>query len=234
MQEQQEQSKKELIVLSNEYTKNLSTTLLDKAETIHALNKEKGWWDKPRSIQNIFAMICTELMEGVDEHRNSRPAVYQIVDGNIVEYNKDTWDMSLKPEGHVIEVGDAAIRLLDFIGYTYENSDLTKETYADFFAMNREQGEESGTEIKFSQDPVSDIEMLNDFRQGIKQLYIRKEEDTPQIVGAKIAMGTMCLVNFFDISAAYCKKYGFDLIEAIDIKLEFNKQRPYRHGNKAH
>jgi len=36
------------------------------------------------------------------------------------------------------------------------------------------------------------------------------------------------LIRIFDISAAY----ELDLENALKIKMEFNKSRPYRHGNK--
>lgn len=40
------------------------------------------------------------------------------------------------------------------------------------------------------------------------------------------------LADVFIRIADTCEHYGIDLTEAIRVKLEYNKTRPYRHGNK--
>jgi NTP pyrophosphatase (non-canonical NTP hydrolase) len=38
-----------------------------------------------------------------------------------------------------------------------------------------------------------------------------------------------CIIRIFDT----CGKYGIDLENALKIKMEYNKNRPYKHGNKV-
>ncbi len=67
---------------------------------IHALAKEKGWWDTDRNVPEILCLIHSEVSEALEEYRNNR-----VLD---LYYNKD------KPEGMFVELADAVIRILDF------------------------------------------------------------------------------------------------------------------------
>ena len=47
----------------------------------------------------------------------------------------------------------------------------------------------------------------------------------PEGIAAELADVFICIADT-------CEHYGIDLTEAIRVKLEYNKTRPYRHGNK--
>ena len=69
---------------------------------MHETSKEKGWYDKPRSALEIHALIHSEVAEATEEVRKGNPASY-IKDG--------------KPEGELIELADAVIRIFDWCGF---------------------------------------------------------------------------------------------------------------------
>jgi NTP pyrophosphatase (non-canonical NTP hydrolase) len=71
---------------------------------VHALAREKGWWDAPRRPPEVLMLIVTELAEAMEEYRNGY--------GVAIRYNEDG-----KPEGMPIELADAVIRILDFCAY---------------------------------------------------------------------------------------------------------------------
>lgn len=60
-----------------------------------------GWWDEPRTIGELIALIHSELSEALEDHRNGhRP--------------DEIWfEESGKPCGIGVELADAIIRILD-------------------------------------------------------------------------------------------------------------------------
>lgn len=48
----------------------------------------------------------------------------------------------------------------------------------------------------------------------------------PEGIAAELAD---CLIRIFD----YCGYYKIPLEEALEVKMEYNKNRPYKHGNKV-
>lgn len=74
------------------------------SEEVHTLARVKGWWDRPRSNQEVLVLIISELYEAVEEYRHDRISPSTSEEG--------------KPEGVLVELADAVIRLLDLAGST--------------------------------------------------------------------------------------------------------------------
>lgn len=77
----------------------------------HELSKSKGWYDKGEvNIPEKLALIHSEISEALDEYRHDRMKTWFTENG--------------KPEGFMIEIADAVIRIFDLVGFLKE--DLTE------------------------------------------------------------------------------------------------------------
>ena len=79
-------------------------TLTEWAEVVHKYARDKGWWDSPRNIGDIFMLITSEVAEAYEEYRNNHEVTET--------YFND--DAPTKPEGVPSELADVLIRILDF------------------------------------------------------------------------------------------------------------------------
>lgn len=71
----------------------------------HRLAKEKGFWERPRELPELLALVHSELSECLEEARKG------------FEPNYEYTDKQGKPCGIPSELADTVIRILDLCGY---------------------------------------------------------------------------------------------------------------------
>ena len=196
------------------------------AAEVHQNAVEHGWWDEERSFGEIIALCHSELSEALEEYRAKRPMVYFVVEmddgkgGTYLAIREDIISeedfAGEKPEGIAVELADCIIRILDWYGKEGLDTD----------ALLLEAGI-----IIMCDLPTPVYGSFGDFIALLHNL---------------LSMAYACWCNASGISAsalrlakcireivAWAKENGVDMEHILDMKHEYNKGRPYRHGGKA-
>lgn len=196
------------------------------AAEVHQNAVEHGWWDEERSFGEIIALCHSELSEALEEYRAKRPMVYFVVEmddgkgGTYLAIREDIISeedfAGEKPEGIAVELADCIIRILDWYGKEGLDTD----------ALLLEAGI-----ITMCDLPTPVYGSFGDFIALLHNL---------------LSMAYACWCNASGISAsalrlakcireimAWAKENGVDMERILDMKHEYNKGRPYRHGGKV-
>ncbi len=196
-------------------------TIQDYIEKFHQNAISKGFYERPTKPTERFQLMISEVSEATEEFRNKTEDFY-LVNG--------------KPEGQAVELVDVLIRIFDFAGYKEINFVKFIETH--FF-------------MKFG-DIVSFTDLLNEVKD-LKNIKCYNEleslvDDLEYHLSINISLanaGDAYLKNkedekiFLHLSEAVVKiAYIFslknwNLEEIINIKHEYNVNRPYKHGGKV-
>lgn len=113
-------------------------TINEWVQTVHKNAVEKGWW-LDKANPNLLEKIClahSELSEAVESVRNGEPPLFQYIGDQIephaITQEFEGWDNSRKPEGALIELADAVIRIMDLcgaMGWDLDKAIELKHTY---------------------------------------------------------------------------------------------------------
>jgi hypothetical protein len=95
----------------------MSIDINELAMDIHQQNKERGWWDKPRSMLTVCQLISTEVAEATEGARRD------LMDTHLVERKMEE-----------VELADTLIRTLDIGGYL----DLEYSPFEELDEMTKE------------------------------------------------------------------------------------------------
>lgn len=199
------------------------------AAMVHENAVEHGWYEgKALAIEDFMALIHSEWSETLEEAREGRPLVYGlVVDGedNATPRLTEDWqeiiNKHLKPEGCAVELADGCLRILDLLGYggvKIEPIDGAREP-----EMEDLTGIYSMKEL--SEMPGEDEvpKLVTWLHAATSEMILDAKNDDYDLNFLMVAMSMALL---------WIQQRGIDPIKLLLMKHEYNKSRPYKHGNK--
>jgi hypothetical protein len=203
------------------------------AHTVHQNAVDHGWWEQKdgktivtsREVGEILMLAVSELAEALEETRKPdfKPAeiYYMIpVEGKVVYAPGPKWiPLPNKPEGFPVELADCVIRLLD--------------NAAAYGIELTEQVARSVREIGSWRYPTLGAALMSmtaDLSKAYALVETARPEEIPSLV--KLPGFAVQLSRCIARIACVADRAGFDLMDVVKLKHEFNVTRPFRHGNK--
>jgi len=154
-------------------------TISELQKQAHEIAKSKGWWDEPRSWEEIVCLIHSEISEAFEEWRAGRMEVYYVPEfagGKIVTLKK--------PEGFPIELADIVIRLMDWAeheGWVLTTYPEYTPTDDDFFCSL------SGIHATLSYWKFNQHERIDDCYYRVQALAVLFDIDLESAILTKMA-----------------------------------------------
>ena len=190
------------------------------AAEIHANACDKGWWDEPRTVDEVASLIHSEWSEALEEFRAGRPMVWgdictgEITDGNVVMTKRVTGygvvrqHPNCKPEGIAVELVDGCIRILDYLATIVPQDAPDRWRWC------------AAIDAEDAHMPLpSLIERLH-------SMVVHAYDLDPDRLEPGTLRGAIIIV------AGWLKAHSIDIEEIMELKHTYNKTRPYKHGGK--
>lgn len=203
----------------------------DFAAMVHENAVKHGFYDKggkKLSMEDFLALIHSEWSETLEEEREGRPLVYGLVlDGedNATPCFTEDWqeitDKHLKPEGCAVELADGCLRILDLFGYG--------EIHVEPLAGTREPEMEDLVGI-YSAKELGEMPGEDEVPKLVTWLHAATSE--VMLDGKNEDYDLSFLLVAMSMALAWIQQRGIDPIKLLMLKHEYNKSRPYKHGNK--
>lgn len=104
--------------------------LTEQGRRIHGIARAKGFYDRPHNLVEHLALMHSEISEALEELRKPpQPGLAITTQHVYFELDKDGRD---KPEGFVVELADALIRILDTMTYVGVDIDAVVKLKVDY------------------------------------------------------------------------------------------------------
>lgn len=194
----------------------------DWAREIWQTAKAHGWHDGDERGASAYAcLMASELSEALEEARCGRPMVW----GEDREEKKriEDWDairaLGLKPEGIAVELVDCVIRILDYAMATWgeQGPHSDPSEWNDF----------ADTSIWVDGADIGTMK-LEDLL-ATAHWHIAKAWESRGRTGS---MRSYSLEDCTSIILGWLDAHGIDAEAVMELKHQYNKTRPYRHGGK--
>lgn len=192
-----------------------SLTFNELAAVIGKMNRDKGFWEDQKSAKTRTALIVGEIFEALEADRKGRVISSEELNAlfpkDATEFDIVTFENRIK-DTIGDEWGDAIIRMLDCHA-NHPEMKFFKEYSSD------------------DEEVVGDTLTLNNFKMLSNQLNIsNKFEFGDDVFNAATLLINGQFMDFVYYSAAVAAVHGFDLVRHIELKLQYNATRAYKHG----
>ena len=178
-------------------------TLNELAIEVHENAVEHGWWQEERSFGEIIALCHSELSEALEEYRNGNDKIRKL----LIYYSGGGY-VATAPTLCCKKPEGIAVELADCILRILDYCGKEKFDVSNYCTM----------ESTYRPKTDNFAEWISYFHTTLSWSFV--ERTTLYITG--------CLREILD----YCNKENINIDEAIEIKHEYNKTRPYKHGGK--
>lgn len=200
------------------------------AAEVHQNAVEHGWWDEERTFGEIIALCHSELSEALEEYRAKRPMVWRKCmtcegDTPCMETGCGDWHdgvcelscISPKPEGIAVELADCIIRILDWFG--------KEEMSADDLMAEAKKLMMCDVPARIYASSLGDCIARWHLLLSLAYSCWCRASGTY----ASALRMALCICEI----QKWAEDNGVDMEKILDIKHEYNKGRPYRHGGKV-
>lgn len=205
------------------------------AAIIHQNAVDHGWWDEPRELPEVAALIHSEWSEALEEARAGRSLVWYAcgeVENSTIPCNpKDDDECRMygregecqfrghKPEGIAVELIDGCIRILDVIGY--QKADVLDPHTGEPTRFEELMGKHQAVPLE---DMPEDVATLIAWLHAFTSEAILEDGNTAERL--------VHLVGAMSLAVSWVQAQGVDPLVLLLEKHEYNKGRPYKHGKK--
>lgn len=194
-------------------------TIQDYLKQSYENSVSKGWYERPTTSIERFALMLSEISEATEEVRSSKEDFYLVDE---------------KPEGQSVELVDVLIRIFDYSGYA--NVNFSKFLETQFFV--------SFNPINTINDLMVEVGQLNNIRCYEELEYLKSDLEFHISIAISICDAAKSYMKktekeFFYLAetvvkiAYFFRKKGWDMTKVLDIKHEYNVSRPHKHGGKV-
>lgn len=182
------------------------------AKQIHENAKAKGFWDNTRNVGEVFMLIVSELSEALEAHRKGK--ICKVVDFEKWMYRygaesvfQNNFEVDIK-DTFQDELADVVIRTLDFCYYNQ-------------------------TDIEKSSSIVEGVDIMKVVGDNVGQVLMNINS---LIVSAYVATSKREVDAFLYSATKLCfslaESQGFDLMQHIELKMQYNATREHLYGKK--
>ena len=203
------------------------------AAMIHQNAVDHGWWDEPRELPEVAALIHSEWSEALEEARAGRPLVWyacadkeeahaencDYISPNICKENGPCAYKERKPEGIAVELIDGCIRILDAMGYA--GVEMTEPDTLEPTRFEELMGKHMAV---LPEEMPEDAATLIAWLHAFTSQAMLEEDET-------VARETH-LISAMSLALCWVQAQGIDPLALLLEKHEYNKGRPYKHGKK--